>query len=544
MTPPRLNDLVMLARLTRDFHRFLRTPITVEQVVRVTQRQLETREDRFLLMAEQAIYGHQRSPYLRLLRAAGCELGDLKALVANEGLEGALSRLLESGVYVTFNEFKGRNEAIRGSQRFIFVEEDFDNPHFAPHFEVRSGGTRGPATSVKQGLPSIADLAATTALAVYAQGLSQHDHALWIIAGLTPMLIYTKLGRAPLAWFYPLKPLPAKLQAGARYLAALGRLLGCRLPTPAFFDLRAPDRMAAWLATRLKEGKRICVTTYASSAVRICTAAKEMGVTLNGVCFITLGEPYTQAKQRMIEAVGARALVRYAFTEAGIIGYGCADPHSSDDLHFFGNCYGLIQRQTEVAVSGLWVDAFLFSSLLPSAPKILLNVESGDYGTVDRRACACKLGALGLTTHLSRIRSFEKLSGEGMTFVQTDLLWVLEEVLPAHFGGTSADYQVLEEERADGILRLLLVVSPRVGPVDAKRVRHTFLEALGRDGGFARLSAELWRRAGTVQVKRQWPVVTTAGKILPFHVIKGQGTTHDDHGFGRMAPPDTNETIE
>jgi hypothetical protein len=104
--------------------------------------------------------------------------------------------------------------------------------------------------------------------------------------------------------------------------------------------------------------------------------------------------------------------------------------------------------------------------------------------------------------------------------VQTDLLRVLEEVLPAHFGGTSADYQVLEEEGEHGILRLLLIVSPKIGPVDANRIRHTFLEELGRDGGFARLSAEVWRRAGTVQVKRQWPVPTKAGKILPFHIIK------------------------
>jgi hypothetical protein len=223
----------------------------------------------------------------------------------------------------------------------------------------------------------------------------------------------------------------------------------------------------------------------------------------------------------MVEGVGARALVRYAFTEAGIIGYGCAEPQLSDDLHFFSNCYGLIQRSRTVGDSGPSVEAFLFTSLLPSAPKILLNVESGDYGTVERRGCGCRLGTLGLTTHLGKIRSFEKLSGEGMTFVQTEFLRVLEEVLPAHFGGTSADYQALEEEGENGILQLLLLVSPRVGPVDEDRVRQTFLEELGRDGGFARLSAELWQRAGTVRVRRQWPVPTQAGKILPFHVTKG-----------------------
>jgi len=160
MTLPWLHDFAMLARLTRDFPGFIRTPITSEQAVEIVQGRLATREERFLRMAEPAIYGHRRSPHQQLLRAAGCEFGDLKALVDKEGLEGALSRLVEAGVFVTFDEFKGRKEAVRGSQRFIFVEDDFDNPHLSPHFEARSGGTRGPSTSVKIVLPFIADLAA------------------------------------------------------------------------------------------------------------------------------------------------------------------------------------------------------------------------------------------------------------------------------------------------------------------------------------------------------------------------------------------------
>lgn len=515
-----LNNLPMLARLTRDFPRFLRTPLTPEQAVAVIQRQLESREERFLRIAEQAIYAYPRSPYLQLLRAAGCEFGDLKALVAAKGLEGALSELVEAGVFITFDEFKGRKEIVRGGRHFAFLEEDFDNPCISAHFEAQSGGTRSAGTVVKMAFPFIADLAVNTALALCAHGLSQHGHATWLNAGVTPMLIYTKLGRTPIAWFYQMRPLPAKIYAGSQYLAAVGRWFGCRLPTPVFVDLQDPSRMALWLAACLKKGTHVCVTTYASSAVRICVAAKERGVRLDGVCFITLGEPFTEAKQQTVEAVGARALVRYAFTEAGIIGYACADPQMSDDLHFSSNAYGLLQRQRAVGDSGLSVDAFLFTSLLPWAPKILLNVESGDYGMLERRSCGCSLGAWGLTTHLARIRSFEKLSGEGMTFVQTEFLRVLEETLPARFGGTSADYQVLEEEGQYGILKLLLLVSPRIGPVDEDGVRQTFLEELGRDGGDGRRKAEVWRRAETVQVRRQWPVATKAGKILPFHLIR------------------------
>jgi hypothetical protein len=515
-----LHKLTRLARLTRDIRRFLHTPVSVEQAVEIVGRRLATRKERFLWMAEQAIYGHPRSPYLQLLRAAGCEFGDLKSLVDKEGLEGSLSRLVEAGVYVTFDEFKGRKEAVRGGRRFSFAEEDFDNPSISPHFEAQSGGTRSPGTSVKTGFPFLADLAVSNALTLHVHGLSRYDHAIWS-QGLIPVLLYAKLGRAPLAWFYPIKPLPFKVQAVSRYLAALGHLLGSSLPVPRFLDLQDPGRMASWLAGHLGCGKSICVTAFASSAVRIAAAAQEKGIPLKGVCFITLGEPFTDAKRRIVEATGARALVRYAFTEAGIIGFGCGTPQVSDDLHLFSDAYGLIQRSRAVGNSGLTVDAFLFTSLLPSAPKVLLNVESGDYGIVERRDCGCGLAALGLRDHISEIRSFEKLSGEGMTFVQTDLLRVVEEVLPARFGGTSADYQVLEEEGQDGILRLLLIVSPDIGPLDEEAVRQNFLEELGRGGSLSRFGAAMWQRAGTVRVRRQRPVATKVGKILPFHLLQG-----------------------
>jgi hypothetical protein len=155
---------------------------------------------------------------------------------------------------------------------------------------------------------------------------------------------------------------------------------------------------------------------------------------------------------------------------------------------------------------------------LPTAPKVLLNVESGDCARIERAECGCTLGTTGLTTHLDSIRSFEKLSGEGMTFIQLDLLGVLEDVLPARFGGVGTDYQVVEEEDRDGILRLSLLVSPRVGAVDPDAVRAVFLDALASQPGASRAGVQVWRRAETVRVVRQVPLSTPAGKILPFHV--------------------------
>jgi hypothetical protein len=509
----------ILARLTRDLPAFLRSPLTYQEAVKRAAERLRGRQTRFLAIAEQAIYGRPGSPYLQLLRHAGCEYGDLRALVTGRGLEGALSHLAASGVFVTFDEFKGRRDAVRGSRRFAFRDTDFDNPMIASHFEVRSGGTRGPATAVKTHLDFVTELATSTALAFRVHGLTGHDHIIWLVSGVTPMLIYARLGRPPLAWLYAVDPLPFPVRAGSQYLAVFSRLLGRPLPGPAFHDLADPAGMAARLAALLATGRKVTVTTYASSGVRISAAARERSTDLRGVCYITLGEPFTAGKRKIVEDSGAQALVRYAFTEGGILGYACGTPRASDDLHFFTDCYGLVQRRRAVGMSGPEVDAFLVTSVLPSAPKILLNVETGDYGLVEHRECGCEMGAAGLTTHVSGIRSFEKLSGEGMTFVQTDLLRVLEEVLPAKFGGTGADYQVLEQEE-NGILRLTLVISPRLGEVDATRARDAFLEALGHEGGMERMGAEFWRRANTVTVKREWPKATKAGKILPFQLVK------------------------
>jgi len=87
-----------MVRLARDLPGFLRTPITLDSATKIVRQRLRTRNHRFLTMAERAVYRHPKSPYFRLFRNAGCELGDLASLVAREGLEGALRTLASHGV--------------------------------------------------------------------------------------------------------------------------------------------------------------------------------------------------------------------------------------------------------------------------------------------------------------------------------------------------------------------------------------------------------------------------------------------------------------
>lgn len=517
-TPPALRLLAQGGRLARDLPPFLRTPIASGQAVAAVRDDLGRRGERLLGIAARAVYGNPRSPYLALLRAAGCELGDLRALVARDGVEGALGRLAGQGVYVTFDEMKGRVEAVRGGRRFRFAESDFDSPLVRSHLDVPTSGTRGAPSQVGRSLPLIAELARGFRLVLDAHGAGPAGHVIWHPRPFHWFLIIARLGEPVEAWFHPIAPLTFRLRAGAAGMAAVGRLAGQSFPRPLSCDLRDPARLLDWVAPRLAAGRPLCLWTYSSSAARVASAATERGQRLDGLTVIVQGEPFTEARRRAVEGAGARAVVRYGSMEVPTVALSCTDRTGADDLHLLADRYAMVQRARDVA--GTPVQAMLFTALSEAAPKILLNAETGDHARVERRACGCRLGALGLDTHLSEIASFEKLTGEGMTFARTNLVRVIEEILPARFGGTGLDYQVLEEETAGGTMRLLLLVSPRLGPIDAGAVRDAFLAELSRGGAPERFMAEFWSRARTVEVRREAARNTAGGKVLPFHLAR------------------------
>jgi hypothetical protein len=105
-----------------------------------------------------------------------------------------------------------------------------------------------------------------------------------------------------------------------------------------------------------------------------------------------------------------------------------------------------------------------------------------------------------------------------MTFLDADVITVLEEVLPQRFGGGPTDYQLVEEEAGDGLPRLRLLVDPAIGPLDAKAVAETFYRAIGQGLPTARVMELHWRRADFLRVERQQPRATPSGKIL--HLIR------------------------
>ncbi|MDH3443935.1 MAG: hypothetical protein OEN50_08440, partial [Deltaproteobacteria bacterium] len=154
----------------------------------------------------------------------------------------------------------------------------------------------------------------------------------------------------------------------------------------------------------------------------------------------------------------------------------------------------------------------------PLAPRVFLNVENGDYATLEKRDCGCALEKVGYSIHLHHIRSFEKFTSEGMNYFYGDIFELFEKILPAEFGGAPGDYQLTEEEDDHGQTRLTLFVHPEVGHVDESILLSRLRKMLSIGPRSNEFMTKLWEQAGTFRVKREVPYASARGKILPLRV--------------------------
>ena len=91
-------DGVAFARFCAGLPGFFRQPLEPAECRSRIVDGLVDRETSFLRTIEHGIYAHPDSPYLRLLRHAGVELGDVHASVRETGIEGTLERLYDERI--------------------------------------------------------------------------------------------------------------------------------------------------------------------------------------------------------------------------------------------------------------------------------------------------------------------------------------------------------------------------------------------------------------------------------------------------------------
>ncbi|HEY7727908.1 MAG TPA: hypothetical protein VID50_05595, partial [Candidatus Eisenbacteria bacterium] len=496
----------------------LRRPIQIEEARSALRRRLRQREADFLELARWGVYENPESPYHDLLRLAGCELGDLQRLVAQEGLEEALRRLYAGGVYLTVDELKGRRAAIRGRVAIRIDPARLLSPRVAPHLLSQTSGSRGTRSLIPISLPAILDRAVDLTLILDAHQARDWRLACWGVPGgsaLAQVLEYGAAGIAASRWFSPIDPRAPGLHPRYRWSVHALRLAQALsatkpLPAPRHVVPDEPTPILRWMAQVLTRGETPHLMGYPSAVVRLCRAAAETGLDIARAVFTSAGEPMTSARLGVIERTGARMIPRYSSVESGPIAYGCLAREAPDDLHLLRDLVALIQpRATDAGRGGAgWPESpvragtLLLSTLRASAPLILINASLGDQAVLRERHCGCPLEALGWTTHLQDVRSHEKLTAGGMTFLDTDLIRVLEEVLPTRFGGAPTDYQLVEEEAPEGQPRLRLLVHPRVGTVDPDALAEAFLSAIGSGTGSEHVMALLWRDAKLLRVER------------------------------------------
>jgi len=425
-----IDDLRVASRFFAALPRFLRNPLTHEDARVRVERRLRERSSIVERLLQKVADGPDTSPYHILLRASGFRAEDAAPLIRQEGVEGALSVLMRQGVYLTGDEFKGRVPVVRGSLSFHVEPESLLSRNAVVHGLSESSGSRGARTPVPIDLAFIEDHAVNTHLTLHAHGGSNWAHAHWGVPGgtaVTNPLELAKGGTPPERWFTPVDPgesgLHARYRWGSRALWLGSRLAGVSMPGPTLAQLDDPSPIVRWMRQVLDEGRTPHVWTFASSAVLACDTARNMGVDIAGARFTAGGEPTTKARRAAVAGAGAVMIPRMGATETDILSYACVEPHEPDDMHFFHDRHVLIQPGTDETI-GLPPDAMVLTSLLPSAPIVLLNVCMGDQANVVRRACGCPMGVYGWDWHIDHVRSYEKLTAGGMTFLDLDVIHV------------------------------------------------------------------------------------------------------------------------
>lgn len=506
---------------------FLRERITVQQARDEVRISLDQRAERFLTLVRTHIYERPGSPYLKLLEFAGCELSDLEALVRRHGIEPALQRLAAEGVYLTCDEFKGKKEIVRGARSFRVTPENFERRYAPGGYAIESSGTRNrPRRSVIY-LDWLRIRTFATGVFFAAHDLFSYSHAIYdaILPGgaVNHLLVNAKLGKATDRWFARRVPEMTPLHAFAHrlttYLLVLaGKRHGPGFPRPRFIEVGEMERIVRWIEKEKRKRKACYITTIASSAARIAHTAWEMGIPLDGTKFNVAGEPFTEAKEEAIRKVGASVTSRYSYGGSTSAGLGCANPRYRDEVHVNQNVLALICHPVALDVDGASIHPLLCTTLHAEAPRMLLNVANGDYATFEERNCGCELERAGLALHLYDIRSFEKLTSEGMNYFYGDLFELLERVFPAEFGGGPGDYQLVEEEDGNGQTRLTLVVHPHVSGLNEATALSRLQQAFAAGPWGNEFMSRIWHSAGTFRIERKVPYASPRGKILPLHI--------------------------
>ena len=136
-----LQEALRYSRMAAALRRHLRAPLDPDPE-RSIRHYFENRETHFLSLARKVLAdpGH---PYAQLFGIAGCSYADLETAVRARGIESTLQALLEEGVYVSHDEFRGRKPIVRGGKHIPSSAASWLNAQGRGGIAYTSSGSSG-----------------------------------------------------------------------------------------------------------------------------------------------------------------------------------------------------------------------------------------------------------------------------------------------------------------------------------------------------------------------------------------------------------------
>jgi len=119
-----------------------------------------------------------------------------------------------------------------------------------------------------------------------------------------------------------------------------------------------------------------------------------------------------------------------------------------------------------------------------------------------------------MNVHVSEVRSYDKLTGEGMTLLGSELDETVGEMIE-NAGGGPDDYQFWETQDSRGLNKLIIAISPDIRNLKEKDFIDAILKKLNSKDIGSNIASQIWRQADTLQVVRAYPKLTKGHKMLP-----------------------------
>jgi hypothetical protein len=507
-------------------YKMTRTPLEADPDSLV-RRALENREANFLDLMRRVVFDNPANPYYTLFQWAGCAYGDLERAVRTNGLEPTLESLRKEGVYLAHDEFKGKKPVERSGRQMSVKSDDFTNPLVKGVIQTTSGGSRSRGTLTWRSL-EYQIYREAQACVLYDQfelakrpivGIRQ---ILPSDGGLRMSLTCARRGLFYDKWF----ALGGSFRGSGHYRMVMkillleARMLGVPVKFPSYLPHNDFSPVARWLARRRTDAVKSILWSSVSNGVRVAAAAVEEGLDISGTTCLLGAEALTDAKREVIEASGCEVYTRYGVSELGQVGVGCPQMKKGNTVHVCRDSLAVISYRRTAPLTEVEIDSLMFTTLLPCAAFVLVNVEMDDSGVLEPARCDCGLKSMGFTQQVSNIYSYGRLTGQGMTLVGGDMLRILEHSLPRRFGGASTDYQLVECEGKNQT-EMELRVHPRVGAKSADEVRKFFLSEVKTLWGGA-LTRRTWEQTEGVRVVIAEPYVSGKHRVHPLHLL---GTT-------------------